>query len=444
MSGAGGTTVACSGCAYIAPPEEPLPFTCPNAGGDDIDHVMVREVDPARARFPLEGDTDPFVRYRELFHGYHLGRANGMSDEEYMHLVRKLDKSVSSVDGRAFEQTPLSRNVALSRALGCSVWVKDETGNVSGSHKARHLMGLMLHLLVARKTGLARVEDRELAIASCGNAALAAAIIARAAEWPIRVFVPTWADPGVMRLLRELEATIEVCERESVPGDPTYRALRRAIAEGAVPFTCQGPDNGLTIEGGQTLAYELISQTAAERVALDRLIVQVGGGALASSCIRAFQDASLLRALERWPRFHAVQTARAHPLERAYKRLHRQIGPDPTPERVMEVMDWGRSHRSEVMWPWEEVPTSVADGILDDETYDWAAVVEGMFLTQGGPILVSEDRLREANDLARSATGIEVSYTGSAGLAGLLELAGAGDIRPAEHVGVIFTGVRRD
>jgi hypothetical protein len=34
-----------------------------------------------------------------------------------------------------------------------------------------------------------------LAIASCGNAALAAAVVARAGGWPLTVFVPPDADP---------------------------------------------------------------------------------------------------------------------------------------------------------------------------------------------------------------------------------------------------------
>jgi threonine synthase len=138
-----------------------------------------------------------------------------------------------------------------------------------------------------------------------------------------------------------------------------------------------------------------------------------------------------------------VQTAGAHPLERAHERVSTHVGHDATDERIVEAMAWARSHRSEVMWPWEGMPTSIAEGIVDDETYDWAAVVAGMLATGGGPVLVSEDRLREANDLARSATGIDVSHTGSAGLAGLLELAATGQIGPDERVGVIFTGVRR-
>jgi threonine dehydratase len=436
--------VVCAGCGYSASFQEPFPFRCPGAGTDDVDHVMVRELDPTHVSFPDGGEPNPFVRYRRLFHGYHLGHANGMSDDDHVHLVEQLDKAVAAVDGRGFVQTPFGRSDGLSERLGCEVWVKDETGNVSGSHKARHLMGLMVHLLVAEQTGLAPAVERELAIASCGNAALAAAVVARAADRPIRVFVPTWADEAILGRLLELGATIEVCERtEGVPGDPTYRALQRAIADGSVPFTCQGPDNGLAIEGGETLGYEIVSQLTHAGEGLDRLVVQVGGGALASACVRAFEDAALLEAPERLPKIHAVQTTNVHPLARAFMRVRQHAGHEGTPEAIVDAMTWARTHRSEVMWPWEEEPRSVAEGILDDETYDWAAVVGGMLATDGSPVLVSEDVLREANDLAREATAIDVDHTGSAGLAGLIVLASRGELRSDERVAVLFTGARR-
>lgn len=444
MSGGPATSVVCAGCGYSASFQEPFPFRCPGAGTDDVDHVMVRELDPTHVSFPDGGEPNPFVRYRRLFHGYHLGHANGMSDDDHVHLVEQLDKAVAAVDGRGFVQTPFGRSDGLSERLGCEVWVKDETGNVSGSHKARHLMGLMVHLLVAEQTGLAPTVERELAIASCGNAALAAAVVARAADRPIRVFVPTWADEAILGRLLELGATIEVCERtEGVPGDPTYRALQRAIADGSVPFTCQGPDNGLAIEGGETLGYEIVSQLTHAGEGLDRLVVQVGGGALASACVRAFEDAALLEAPERLPKIHAVQTTNVHPLARAFMRVRQHAGHEGTPEAIVDAMTWARTHRSEVMWPWEEEPRSVAEGILDDETYDWAAVVGGMLATDGSPVLVSEDVLREANDLAREATAIDVDHTGSAGLAGLIVLASRGELRSDERVAVLFTGARR-
>ena len=62
---------------------------------------------------------------------------------------------VAAVDGRGFRVTPFGRAATLGERVGLEVWVKDETGNVSGSHKARHLMGVMLALRVAEALGQA-------------------------------------------------------------------------------------------------------------------------------------------------------------------------------------------------------------------------------------------------------------------------------------------------
>ncbi|HKZ75498.1 MAG TPA: PLP-dependent lyase/thiolase [Actinomycetota bacterium] len=444
------TSVVCAGCGHVAPPDEPYPFRCPNARpGDDIDHVLARELDPTHVGFPDDDEPNPFVRYRELFHSYHLGRRHGLSDGDCVDLVERLDKAVAEVDGRGFTVTPFLRSDSLSERLGFSreggVWVKDETGNVSGSHKARHLMGVMVHLLVAEQAGLVPDGDRpDLAIASCGNAALAAAVVARAAERTLKVFVPTWADPKVIARLEELGAHIEVCPRkEGVAGDPAYLGLKEALAAGAVPFTVQGGDNGLAIEGGETLGYEMISSLVSTDATLTGLVVQVGGGALASSCIRAFEDAALLEAPAALPKVHTVQTRGAYPLKRAYDRVRERIGEPESPAAIVEGMRYARTHRSEFMWPWEEEPKSIATGILDDETYDWADVVSGMLATDGSALVVSEETLAEANTLAREATGIDVDATGSAGLAGLLELVRAGKVASDERIAVLFTGTRR-
>jgi len=41
------------------------------------------------------------------------------------------------------------------------------------------------------------------------------------------------------------------------------------------------------------------------------------------------------------------------------------------------------------MWPWEETPRSVAHGILDDETYDWLAIVKGIMEDHKGKVSVT-------------------------------------------------------
>ena len=104
-------------------------------------------------------------------------------------------------------------------------------------------------------------------------------------------------------------------------------------------------------------------------------------------------------------------------------------------------MQAAAAHWDECMWPWEDVGTSAADGILDDETYDWIPVVRAMVEGNGSPIVVDEGRVLEAIDLGRRTTGIHASATGTAGLAGLL--AARDDVDRDERVAVIFSGIDR-
>ena len=463
-----GPAMVCAGCGAEAPEvdRDVYPFRCPRAGqGGDVDHVMTRALDTAALVFPRGDEPNPFVQYRQFSSSYRVARTRGMSDDDYVALVRNLDDQVARVDGRGFRATPFARSAALSSRLGLSadggVWVKDETGNVSGSHKARHLMGIMIYLQVLERVGLVRGPVPALAIASCGNAALAAAVVARAAGRDLRVFIPPDAPPAVVDRLAALGAHTTVCPRDpGGRGDPCYRRFLEAVKDGALPFCCQGSANCMTIEGGETLGYELV---AAQNVpALDRVVIQVGGGALASAVIQSFAEAVALGAVSRLPRFHTVQTRGAFPLKRAYDRLVQRLLPAiPTADArpgeaqadliarhfasacVQHELRFAATHRSAFMWPWEEEPRSLAHGILDDETYDWLAVVTGMIESGGGPVVADERVIVEAYDLARETTGINVDHTGAAGLAGLLQLVREGVVAPRENVAVIFSGVRR-
>jgi threonine synthase len=427
----------CTGCGATPDPSE-RPFRCPNARrGDDVDHVLRRRLFVSRLRFPDGDEPNPFIRYRTLLHAYHLATSHGLDDAWFCGLVRRLDDRVAEVDGRGFRVTPFLRSPGLSDALGFSpaggVWVKDETQNVSGSHKSRHLFDALLYLEVAERLGLAGDGGRaELAIASCGNAALAAAVIAAAGQRPLLVFVTADADPTVLARIEQLGAHVVVCRRDGHRGDPAYRRLLQALDDGAVPFTCQGNLNALAIEGGRTLGWELVSSGQV----VDRLLVQVGGGALASSCSQAFAESAALGAIAASPRIFTVQTEGAWPLKRAFDAVARRGEPG-------QALRFATRHRSMFMWPWEMEPRSVARGILDDETYDWAAVVEGMLATGGLPLVVDEATLVEANVLARQATEIRVDHTGSAGLAGLLHLRATGWVAEEERIAVLFTGAVR-
>jgi threonine synthase len=124
---------------------------CPNRDtADDGDHVLRREIDAARVSWPDGPVANPLLRYRTLLSSWHVARAHGEADDVWVGRAEWLDKRIAEIDGGGFVVTPFGPYDRLGLALGLrsgSLWVKDETRNVSGSHKARHLAGVALHLL---------------------------------------------------------------------------------------------------------------------------------------------------------------------------------------------------------------------------------------------------------------------------------------------------------
>lgn len=385
----------CATCAIEVAIDELLVWRCP--GATDPHHVLV----PQRPVGPLDvtDHDDPFVAFDAELAWSRCAQAHGLDGPSRRALVEGL--------GLSFRRTPCQRHDELSARLGFSarggVWVKDETHQVGGSHKARHLMTILLHLLTCEQVGAAPWGPNNrprLAISSCGNAAIAAATLAAAASWPLDVMVPPTAGQGVLRMLEDLGATINLCPRlgDDPPGDPCLHRFREAVARGSIPFSVQGTENAWCLDGGRTLGWELPQD-------MDHVFLQVGGGAFAASV-----GAAIVGAQPQPPRVHAVQTEGCAPLARAWGRAQSLPG----------GMATAGQHWDECMWPWDAPFPSLADGILDDETYDWLGVMEAMVATGGEPVVASEAQIVEAFRLVNDELHLGVSPTGTAGLAGLL------------------------
>jgi threonine synthase len=363
-----------------------------------------------------DGAANPFLVYRDRLDSHRAALAGGLSDDWFVAAVEELDSAVAGVDGHGMRVTPTVAMPELGAAAGLEVdlHVKIEVDQVSGSHKSRHLFGVALHLLVEEELGTP-VADR-LAIASCGNAALAAGVIARALGRPLQVFVPPWADRPVVDRLADLGADVAVCERrDGEAGDPCYHRFREAVAAGARAFSVQGTDTPSTFDGGRTIGWELADQVAD----LDAVHVQVGGGALATSTSLGLGDVAL----------YPVQAEGCAPLRRAW-------------DRLAPGFDFAAASArpEDFMWPWETEPTSAASGILDDVTYDWIPLLARTHATGGEPIVAAESTILRAHDLVRQTTDVPVSATGTAGFAGLLAAPPAAGSR----VAVLFTGIERE
>jgi threonine dehydratase len=93
------------------------------------------------------------------------------------------------------------------------------------------------------------------------------------------------------------------------------------------------------------------------------------------------------------------------------------------------------------MWAWENEPVSLADGILDDETYDWVADIAQIQCTSGRVVVASELQVVEASSIAPQTTSIDASPTGTAGVAGLLSI--RAELSSTARVAVVLSGIRR-
>jgi threonine dehydratase len=198
--------------------------------------------------------------------------------------------------------------------------------------------------------------------------------------------------------------------------------FREAVNNGSIPFSVQGPENALCLDGGRTIGWEMAQQFSKEKISgLDAVVVQVGGGAFAASLSRGLGEGGITAPLV------AVQTEGCAPLSRAWNTAQSDANP--------------AKHWTQHMWPWEKEPVSLADGILDDETYDWVADIAQLQRTDGRVVVASESDVVTASQIALQLTAVDASPTGTAGLAGLLAM--RSELNSTGNVAVVLSGIRR-
>ncbi len=298
--------------------------------------------------------------------------------------------------------TPL---VPLRRSApaGLEVWIKDESGNPTGSFKAR---GLSLAVNRARELGAAGVQ-----LPSAGNAALAASAYAAAAGLPCRVAVPADAPATIVDRCREYGAEVlsgganlvEAGSRLSPAdeGDDGYWN----VATLKEPYR---------VEGKKSMAYELAEQLGWQQP--DWIIYPTGGGTGIIAMHRAFDELRRLGLVSGpGPRFAAVQMAGCAPIVKAFVEGHDKAEPWADPV----TRAWGL-----------RVPVAVGDFLILQAVRD----------SGGAAVAVAEERAqRTAAELARRE-GILAVIEGAAAVAGLEQLAAAGQVAQGSRVVVLQTG----
>ncbi len=299
--------------------------------------------------------------------------------------------------------TPLLRAERLGASANFSdLRIKDESGNPTGSFKAR---GLSAAVSKGKELGFERI-----AVPSAGNAGGAAAAYAARAGIGCDVFLPD-DTPGLFRI---------ECQRYGarvtlVPG--LIDACGKLVAEGAAAgkwhdvSTLKEP---YRVEGKKTLGYELAEDLGWELP--DAVLYPTGGGTGLIGMWKAFDEMERLGWIGRKrPRMIAVQAAGCAPIPKAFAE--------------------GRT----VAEKWENAQT-YASGLRVPKPFADALILSILRESGGDAVTVTDDEMRSAEGEIGESEGMFVCPEGAATWAAAKNLAASGRLDPRSRVVLFNTG----
>jgi threonine synthase len=283
---------------------------------------------------------------------------------------------------------------------GIDVRLKDESGNPTGSFKAR---GLSLAVNRARELGAPGVQ-----LASAGNAALALTAYAAAAGLPARVALPADTPHTIFERCREYGA-------EVLSGPGTLVEVGKLLEpEKEKYWTLSTLREPYRVEGKKTMGLELAEQFGWELP--DWIVYPLGGGTGIVGMHKAFAELETLGLIgPKRPRFVAVQAAGCAPIVRAWEAGEEAAAPWEHPDTRV----WGL-----------RVPRAIGDFL----------VLRALRETGGRAIAVDESRLSGIAGWVAAHEGVRVGPEGAAALAAVEDLEVAGAFSPGERVVVFQTG----
>jgi threonine synthase len=288
--------------------------------------------------------------------------------------------------------TPLVEAGVLSERLGCSVHIKVEGANPTGSFKDRGMT-------VAVSASLAE-GAKAVVCASTGNtSASAAAYASRAGMLPI-VLLPA----GRISTGKLAQAVVHGGKVVQVDGNfDDCLELARQLAD-SYPVALVNSVNDFRLEGQKTAAFEVVDALGD---APDLHVMPVGNAGNISAYWRGYRQYAADGPATRTPRMWGVQAAGAAPLVLG----HRVTAPD-TVASAIRIGNPASAH--------------LALAARDES---------------GGLIgSVTDDQILDAQALLASREGIFVEPASAAGVAGLLAQHERGELDPGQQVVVTVTG----
>ncbi|PKN93528.1 MAG: threonine synthase [Chloroflexi bacterium HGW-Chloroflexi-6] len=299
---------------------------------------------------------------------------------------------------------PLLRLPKIGEKLGLTnLFLKDESGNPTGSFKAR---GIAVAISKARELGVRRVI-----IPTAGNAGGAMAAYAARAGLKAHIFMPK--DTPVANVQESRMAGAEVVLVDGLISEAAGMAGEKARAEGW--FDLSTFKEPYRVEGKKTMGYELAE--AFGWTLPDVIIYPAGGGTGLVGLWKAFAELEALGWLEnaQRPRLVAVQAKGCAPLVKAFK-------------AGASFCDfWINAH---TIAAGLRVPKSFADHLILRDLYE----------SQGTAVSVSDEAILAAQHQMGEDEGVFAAPEGAATLAALIKLKQLKWVKPDERIVLFNTG----
>ncbi len=299
--------------------------------------------------------------------------------------------------------TPLLavERVAARHGFG-DLWVKDESGNPTGSFKARGL--------AAAVTRAVQAGVRRLVVPTAGNAGVALAAYATRAGVAARVYAPASTPPTILTQIRSFGAELVLVEGHI--GDCGKAARAYAADTGALDVsTLREP---YRIEGKKSLGLELAEQFG--WTLPDVIVYPTGGGTGLIGMWKAFGEL----AAAGWvrgplPRMYSVQSAGCAPVVQAFRAGAAACTPWPEPRTIAAGL---------------QVPSPLGDRLM----------LAALRQSGGDAVTVTDAQLVAAAQQLQTLEGIDASPEGGATLAGALELKARGVVTAEQRIVLFNTG----
>ncbi|MBT3539291.1 PLP-dependent lyase/thiolase [Candidatus Parcubacteria bacterium] len=284
----------------------------------------------------------------------------------------------------------------LNRALGCEVYLKREDQHKYGSHKGRSIPFLIKKYFKGERKKFEDGTDdigptyNEFVISSSGNAALSAihAVQAHNRNNPekisLRVFIGLRIDPKKLKMLTAIiedpKVTLEQVEK------PKQTAFQLEKENDSIKFLRQSTDDNALL-GYYELADEL------NRIPnLQAIFIPTSSGTTAQALGEAFETIEpSVWGGEQHPQIHVIQTTACHP--------------------IAQDLDTGV----------EKTDTSIAGAIVDKVAHRKEHVLEVIKKTSGSGWIVTDEEIKQAQDLVKDACKIATSPNAALSVAGLMK-----------------------